>query len=115
MDVRLKYADIEVGGEVYHVCCNMNVLADVQEACGGDLDSALRSKSTVRAVTMFLTAMINDCLDTQGRPPMTVKEIGRLLAPSRLGEIRAVVMALVMDACKSDGESSKNAPTTRGE
>ena len=115
MDVRLKYADIEVGGETYHVCCNMNVLAEIQEAYGGDLDSALGARGTVKTVMVFLAAMINDCRDTQGKPPISAKEIGRMLAPSRLAEIRNTVMPLIADSLKFDGESPKNVTTTREE
>lgn len=115
MDIRLKYTDIEVGGEAYHICCNMNVLADVQEAFGGDLESALNSKCTVKTIMAFLTAMINDSRDEKGEPPLTIKEVGRMFAPSQLNAIRKAIMPLVTDALKADGDESKNVETTRGE
>ena len=43
MDMRLKELAIWLDGQRYVLRCNMNVLAELQEACGG-LGSLLESK-----------------------------------------------------------------------
>lgn len=80
------------------MCCNMNVLADVQEAYGGDISRAFKG-STIRATLTFLTAMINDATDGD----LTVREVGREIPISELGYISGVVLPLVTEALKSAG------------
>ena len=58
----------------------MNVLADVQEAYNGSLMAALRNPSSIKAATTFLSAMLNDCAETNGWPERyTARQVGRLL------------------------------------
>lgn len=75
-DLRLKTADVTVGGRTYKICCNMNVLADVQEIYGGDMRRALNDTSA-KGIRNFLTAMINDARDSLGEEPLTAKQVGR--------------------------------------
>jgi hypothetical protein len=103
MDVRLKESEITLDGKRYVLRCNMNVLADVQEAYDGKIMLAVRSKNTVKSVLAFLAAMLNDYNDETGSPDrFTPREVGRLIEPSRLEEIVNSVMALVVDSMKSD-------------
>ena len=95
-DIRLKTMPFEWRGETIQLCCNMNVLADVQEAYNGDLSRAFKG-STIKAVLTFLTAMINDATDSY----LTVREVGREIAPAELERIRGLVLPLVTDALKS--------------
>ena len=97
-DIRLKTAPFEWRGKKIKLCCNMNVLADVQEAYGGDISRAFKG-STVRATLTFLTAMINDATDGD----LTVREVGREIPINELGYISGVVLPLVTDALKSTG------------
>ena len=97
-DSRLETAAFEWRGEKIKLCCNMNVLADVQEAYGGDISRAFKG-STVRATLTFLTAMINDATDGD----LTVREVGREIPISELGYVSGVVLPLVSDALKSAG------------
>lgn len=102
MDIRLKTAKFTLGNEEYDICCNMNVLADVQEMHGGNLGAALDSAGTLRTTLCFLTAMINDARDTQGLEPYSVKEVGRKVACGSMRYVRETVMRLVTMALISD-------------
>lgn len=97
-DIRLKTTPFEWRGEKIKLRCNMNVLADVQEAYGGDISRAFKG-STVRATLTFLTAMINDATDGD----LTVREVGREIPISELGYVSGVVLPLVTEALKSAG------------
>jgi hypothetical protein len=101
-DIRLKTAPFEWRGEKIKLCCNMNVLADVQEAYGGDISRAFKG-STIRATLTFLTAMINDATDGD----LTVREVGREIPISQLGCISGVVLPLVTDALKGEDTEKK--------
>lgn len=121
MDIRLKKVPFEWSGKVYNLCCNMNVLADVQEAFDGDLNAAL-GKSSMRGILEFLAAMLNDAADTVGaKERFTAKEIGRKLPLSRRGEVQELVMDLFTASCapaEDDAEADgteKNVPTSQSE
>lgn len=108
MDIRLKTTPFEFEGKTYMLCCNMNVLADVQEAFGGDLNAALTAKTSVRSTLEFLAAMLNDCADGNGWPERyTVKQLGRKLPAILFPEVAPMVWELVHSACADpDGENS---------
>lgn len=105
-DIRLKTVPFEWKGETIKLCCNMNVLADVQEAYDGDISKAFKG-STLRATLTFLTAMINDATDGN----LTVREVGRELSPNDLGYISGVVLPLVTDSLKTDGDTQSEKKT----
>ena len=65
-DVRLREVPFELDGRSYTLRCNMNVLADVQEAYNGDLGPALSTRGTLRSALEFLAAMLNEDADRQG-------------------------------------------------
>ena len=65
-DIRLREVPFELDGRRYTLRCNMNVLADVQEAYGGDLTPALSMRGTLRSVLEFLAAMLNEDAETRG-------------------------------------------------
>ena len=109
-DIRIKTAPFEWRGEKIKLCCNMNVLADVQEAYGGDISRAFKG-SPVRATLTFLTAMINDATDGD----LTVREVGREIPVSELGYISGVVLPLVSDALKSAGGEDTEKKTETAE
>ena len=79
-DIRLEERPFEMDGKVYKLRCNMNVLADVQEAFGGTIGGALSGESVNRSVMEFLAAMLNDYADEQGWPErFTARQLGRRL------------------------------------
>lgn len=65
-DIRLREVPFELDGRHYTLRCNMNVLADVQEAYNGDLTPALNMRGTLRSVLEFLAAMLNEDADQRG-------------------------------------------------
>ena len=80
MDIRLKTAPYTFDGMEMTLCCNMNVLADVQEYFDGSFGRALEKRRTLQANIGFLTAMINDYLDSIGSTKRyEVREVGRKL------------------------------------
>lgn len=65
-DIRLQEVPFTFEGRAYTLRCNMNVLADVQEAYNGDLGPALSSRGTLRSALEFLAAMLNEDADQRG-------------------------------------------------
>lgn len=65
-DIRLREIPFELDGVKYTLRCNMNVLADVQEAYGGDLTPALSMRGTLRSALEFLAAMLNEDAEIRG-------------------------------------------------
>lgn len=65
-DIRLHEIPFTLDGRQYTLRCNMNVLADVQEAYNGELSPALSSRGTLRSALEFLAAMLNDDADQRG-------------------------------------------------
>ena len=115
MDMRLKTVPFNFDGKVFLLCCNMNVLAEVQEIYDGAISKALSGKGTLRAVNAFLTAMLNDYADSQGWiERYDVKTVGRMLdtSPAAMTERNSIVMGLVSAAFASskteDEDNKKN-------
>lgn len=110
MDIRLKTMPFEFEGKTYDLCCNMNVLADVQEAFGGDLDKALQSGSSVRSVLEFLAAMLNDAADSKGWPErFTARMLGRKFPAGKNKTLYSMVMTLVASSCANAEEDTEAA------
>lgn len=93
-DLRLKTADVTVGGRTYKISCNMNVLADVQEMYDGNMSKALED-TTANGMRNFLTAMVNDARDSLGEGPLTAKQVGREISFS---DAKKIVMPLILAA-----------------
>lgn len=105
MDIRLKTMPFELEGRKYDLRCNMNVLADVQEAFDGSIQKALSNRSPVKGVLAFLAAMCNDYADAQGWDVRyTARQLGRLLPPAALKSVCADVMELVSSALGGEDE-----------
>lgn len=114
MDIRLMQATYEYGGKTYLLRCNMAVVADVQEECGGDLLSALDHKSSLRSKLMFLAAMMNDYADEQGWPDrFSWRKLGRTvhLQDSVLQDVSRLVAAEIL---KAPDEGTTNADNDAG-
>lgn len=110
MDIRLKTQPFDFDGKTFQLCCNMNVLADVQSVYEGNIRIALESPDKVRSLLEFLTAMLNDYADSQnweGR--YTSRQVGRLLKPSQLNMISETVMGLVVDSLKDESDTEEEA------
>lgn len=76
-DIRLKKLPVKFDGREFVLTCNFNVLADVQEACGGNILNALESVNTLNTTRLFLWAMINDAAEEMGIGPYTERQVGR--------------------------------------
>lgn len=101
MDIRLKTAPYTFDGMEMTLCCNMNVLADVQEYFDGSFGRALEKRRTLQANIVFLTAMINDYLDSIGSTKhYEVREVGRKLPtlPAATRELSNIITCLVSSA-----------------
>ena len=117
--VKMREVPFELDGKRYKLRCNMNVLADVQEAYDGDFMESLNSKSSMKGILEFLAAMLNDYADEMGWPErFTAKQLGRKL---RREEIPGVeIMALVTEAViprkkeEADAEDETKTEETEG-
>lgn len=118
-DLRLKTEKYTVAGREYTLACNMNVLADVQEANGGDLAGVLSQKRSLKTALELCAAMMNDCAEENGWPErFTGKSLGRQIAPKESAKFAEMVRELLYSALvddeseeneKSDEEAKKNA------
>lgn len=112
--MRLKTTPFEFDGKTFELRCNMNVLADVQEAYGGIFSKAL--DGTARSVLHFLAAMLNDYAESVGWDERyTSRDVGRALRPSQLNEMTLLVMPLVTDALKGDDEPESEPEAAEGD
>ncbi len=110
MDIRLKTQPFNFDGKTFQLCCNMNVLADVQGVYEGNIRIALESPDKVRSLLEFLTAMLNDYADSQNwEERYTSRQVGRLLKPSQLNMISETVMGLVVDSLKDESDTEEEA------
>ena len=110
MDIRLKTQPFNFDGKTFQLCCNMNVLADVQSVYEGNIRIALESPDKVRSLLEFLTAMLNDYADSQNwEERYTSRQVGRLLKPSQLNMISETVMGLVVDSIKDESDTEEEA------
>lgn len=106
-DIRLQTEPLEINGKTYLLRCNFNVLADVQEAFGGDFLAALGDAHSYRAVTEFAAAMVNDYADEMGWPErFTVRQMGRLLPSGNLWQLK--IAGLILSALGSDTEQTEH-------
>ena len=95
--VKMKEIPFELDGKRYKLRCNMNVLADVQEAYDGDFMESLNSRQSMKSVLEFLAAMLNDYADEMGWPErFTAKQLGRKLYQDEIPGVQ--IMSLVTEA-----------------
>lgn len=98
IDIRLKEMPYEYNGRTYMLRCNFNVLADLQEEYG-EIPDVLNGKKTMKSVTAFLAAMINDYADEKGWPErVTAKQIGRSLPAAPDMELMKKIVGIVLNA-----------------
>lgn len=105
---KLKTVDYTYNGRAYRLCCNMNVVAAVQDAYDGNLLRALDQRGGLRSTQTFLAAMLTEAADTQsvkdadGLPlQITAKEIGRELTWRETLDAGKLIWPLIDDAVRS--------------
>lgn len=103
MDIRQKELPFAFEGRTYKLSCNMNVLADVQEASGGRISTSLSGKAGLKSCLMYLAAMMTDYADEQGWTDgdgmplaFTWRALGRVLRAEDVPQ--AEILGLVLDA-----------------
>lgn len=103
MDIRQKELPFVFEGKTYKLRCNMNVLADVQEASGGRISTSLSGKSGLKSSLMYLAAMMTEYADVKGWAsddgmPLTFtwRALGRVLRPEDIPQ--AEILSLVLNA-----------------
>lgn len=103
MDIRQKALPFAFEGRTYKLRCNMNVLADVQEASGGRISTSLSGKAGLKSLLMYLAAMMTDYADEQGWTDeegmplaFTWRALGRVLRAEDVPQ--AEILGLVLDA-----------------
>lgn len=115
MDLRQKTLPFVFEGRTYKLRCNMNVLADVQEASGGKISTSLSGKAGLKSSLMYLAAMMTDYADEQnwtdddGMPlTFTWRALGRVLRPEDVPQ--AEILSLVLDALTppKSGDAGEN-------
>lgn len=115
MDIRQKTLPFVFEGRTYKLRCNMNVLADVQEASGGKISTSLSGKAGLKSSLMYLAAMMTDYADEQnwtdddGMPlTFTWRALGRVLRPKDVSQ--AEILSLVLDALTppKSGDAGEN-------
>lgn len=118
MDLRLKTLPFEYGGHKLQLCCNFNVLADLQAT--GELEDMLDQKRSFRNFTRLLAALINEAADAAGLDlTVTDREIGRAVSWKEFrriqGDVFGLLFAAVMapddDEAEQTEEETKNVET----
>lgn len=110
-DIRLQTKTFRFRDKDWNLCCNMNVLADVQEACDGKIAEALNPRHSVKSALMIGAAMMNECADINGwSDRVTAKELGREIHPQELAAFSKMVTDLLVSALQptEEGETEKN-------
>lgn len=116
-DIRLKELPFELEGKTYMLRCNMNVLADVQEAYDGYIGEALAGSSTYKSLLHFLAAMLNDFADDVGwEERWTAKQLGRIFALYELpkDEIMEIITNSIIPDTKEHEAAGEEAPAETG-
>ena len=115
-DIRLKEFPFELEGKTYMLRCNMNVLADVQEAYDGYIGKALAGSGTYKSLLHFLAAMLNDFADDVGwEERWTAKQLGRRFALYELpkDEIMEIITSSIIPDTKENA-AGEEAPAETG-
>lgn len=125
MDIRLPEKKFHYKDRDYILRCNMNVIADAQEMCGGTLGPVLDDNATLKGVLVWLAAMMNDYADEhageegwEDYTPYTGKTLGREIAFKDIP--RKEVLSIVREALfeqvgKEDPEKKAEKPETQTE
>lgn len=115
MDMRLKELAIWLDGRRYVLRCNMNVLAELQETCGG-LGSLLESKMGLRSFNRLVAAMVNEAADAADwSDRYTDREIGRKLSWKDFQRYKDDVFALFIAAISDEGGEDAEQPAEGNE
>lgn len=110
MDVRLKEVPFHFDCRDWTLCCNMWILAEVQEEEGGDFSALISGKHEMKSILQFLAAMLNFDAKERGIPTRyTAREVGRKLTFPEFQQISGAVMELVVAAVKAD-DTAGDAP-----
>lgn len=115
MDVRLKTMPYEIDGQKLTLCCNMDVLADLQEQ-SGELQELLESRRSMRSYLRLLAAMINSELRAKGQnASYTDTELGRRIGFREFRKNSADVFGLLISAVEADEPEDAEAETAQPE
>ena len=114
MDLRLKTLPFEYGGHTLQLCCNFNVLADLQAA--GELEEMLDEKRSFRNFTRLLAALVNEAANAAGLDlSVTDREIGRAVSWKEFrriqGDVFGLLFAAVMDPDDDEAEQPEEETT----
>lgn len=109
MDVRLKMLPFTYGGHRLRLCCNMNVLADLQE--NGGLEPLLDANRSFRSYIRLLTAMLNEAADAAGIDlHATEREVGRKVRWAQFRQTSADVFGLLTAAIEAPDDEAEEPP-----
>lgn len=117
-DIRLEEIPFDFDGKTFLLRCNMNVLADVQDAYDGNISTALSGGNLFRSVLEFLAAMLNDYADEQGWPECyTARGLGRKFSQNMLpsAQIMGLVTRSIAPAGNDADKISPESETDIGE
>ena len=114
MDLRLKTLPFEYGGHKLQLCCNFNVLADLQ--ANGELEEMLDEKRSFRNFTRLLAALVNEAANAAGLDlSVTDREIGRAVSWTEFRRIQGDVFGLLFAAVMvpDDDETEQSEDETK--
>lgn len=114
MDLRLKTLPFEYGGQKLHLCCNFNVLADLQAA--DELEEMLDEKRSFRNFTRLLAALVNEAANAAGLDlAVTDREIGRTVSWKEFRRIQRDVFGLLFAAVLAPDDDEAGADNDEAE
>lgn len=114
---------IQYNGKEYRIVFNLNVMEEIQEQFGsvekwGALCEPSKGEPNVKALKFGFAAMLNEGIDisndgkTVADPPLTLKQVGRMVSGLGLNNAAAALKTTVVKSTKSN---VKNELSTRRE
>lgn len=114
--MKLFNGEIQYKEKTYHLVFNLNVMEEIQEEFGsieawGDMTDA-NGEPNAKAVKFGFMAMLNEGIDIDNEangtndPPLTLKQVGRMMTEIGLAEATKVVNDTVIASTES---AEKNA------
>ena len=109
--------NFQIDDKTYPAIFNLNVMEEIQEEYGtiekwGELTDSKNGEVNAKALIFGIRAMINEAIDidndtnTQKRPLLTLKQVGRLITQVGLQESAKTLNNAVVEATKSDNQKN---------
>ena len=116
--MKTTIAHIEAGNKIYPIVFNLNVLEEIQEKYGslekwGEITQG-DGVPSIKNLKVGMMIMMNEAIDIENEkngtnePPVTEKQVGRIMSDVGLEEILKKIQGITVASTKIEGEEGKN-------